>query len=296
MGGTTIEQQTPSDQTQQPVDGCGGALGSPGVIKIQKTHPTPADPFHESVYKLIPLEFIPPVKQKQYRSKFADQARKEYVTGQKSTASMGPAKVLVNGTDGFLKEGDGNKVKMQIQAINQEAYAPDKTIRKADVPKDVPVIEKATRKDFIKQNALENINSSAKKPLDNTPAYRFKSAYGKTPTYILKRRQFESEKEFSMQEMEEALLATPEGKKQAQMIKEGLVPLPEEERAKILEGLKANWEKLNSDYQKLSLTVDTVPKIARKVSMEQQLKQLETHIAKFSHSNILVNFTSAYRH
>jgi uncharacterized protein YpuA (DUF1002 family) len=43
----------------------------------------------------------------------------------------------------------------------------------------------------------------------------------------------------------------------------GMILLPEEERHRILEGLKANWEKLNSDYQKLSLTVDTVPKIAR---------------------------------
>ena len=42
-----------------------------------------------------------------------------------------------------------------------------------------------------------------------------------------------------------------------------MVLLPEEERTRLLEGLKANWEKLNSDYQKLSLTVDTVPKIAR---------------------------------
>ncbi|KAJ3289949.1 hypothetical protein HDU79_003660 [Rhizoclosmatium sp. JEL0117] len=283
MGGASVDQQSDALQTgDQP-------------IKITKSHPTPTDPFNESVYNLIPIEIIPPAKQKQYRSKFADQARKEYYTGLKNAASMGPAKVFVNGTDGFMKKGDGNKVKMQIQAINKEAYCPDKTVRKANVPKDTPVIIETSKKDFIKQNALENINSSAKKPLDNTPAYRFKPDYGKTPTYILKRRQSESEKGFSMQEMEDALMSTPEGKKQAQMMKEGLVPLPEDERTKILEGLKANWEKLNSDYQKLSLTVDTVPKIARKVNMEQQLKQLETHISKFSHSNILVNFNSAYK-
>ena len=44
---------------------------------------------------------------------------------------------------------------------------------------------------------------------------------------------------------------------------DGKVLLPEEERLRILTGLKANWEQLNSDYMKLSLTVDTVPKIAR---------------------------------
>ncbi|KAJ3402960.1 hypothetical protein HDU80_004603 [Chytriomyces hyalinus] len=258
--------------------------------KIIKSHPTPADPFRESVYNLIPIEYIPPEKQKQYRSKFADQARREYVSGQKTAASMGPPKVFVNGTDGFLKKGDGASLKPKVKA-----HTPERVMRKAEVPKDKPVIIDTSKKDFIKLNALENINSSAKKPQNNTPAYRFKQDYGKTPTYILKKRQSEAEKEFSMEEMEEALMSSPQGKQQAQMMKEGLVPLPEEERGKILDGLKKNWEKLNSDYQKLSLTVDTVPKIARKVNMEKQLRQLETHIAKFSHSNILVNFNSVYK-
>ena len=84
----------------------------------------------------------------------------------------------------------------------------------------------------------------------------------------------------------------------------GCVLLPEEERVRILDGLKSNWEKLNSDYQKLSLTVDTVPKIARydckeishcrKVNMENQLKHLEEHIQKFSNTNIYVDFNSLY--
>lgn len=68
--------------------------------------------------------------------------------------------------------------------------------------------------------------------------------------------------------------------------------LPEEERIKILEVLKSNWEKVRSDYQRLSLTVDTVPKIARKVNMEKQLKEYEELIAKFSNTNIHVKYDS----
>ncbi len=49
----------------------------------------------------------------------------------------------------------------------------------------------------------------------------------------------------------------------AKQFKNGLVLLPEAERTKILDGLMANWNKVNSDYQKLSLTVDTIPKITR---------------------------------
>ena len=76
---------------------------------------------------------------------------------------------------------------------------------------------------------------------------------------------------------------------------QGIVQMPEDERIKILAGLKKNWEKLNQDYQRLSLTVDTVPKIARKVNMEQQLKEYEDLIDRFSNTNIHVNFSSLYQ-
>lgn len=83
-----------------------------------------------------------------------------------------------------------------------------------------------------------------------------KKDYARTPDYLKKRneelKQAEIDRIQYLHEQEAAKTA-----------REGIIPLPEEERAKILSGLKANWEKLNSDYQKLSLTVDTVPKIAR---------------------------------
>ena len=66
--------------------------------------------------------------------------------------------------------------------------------------------------------------------------------------------------------------------------------MPEQERAQILASLKDTWTKLNNDYQRLSLTVDTVPKIARKITMEHSLKKVEDDIEKFSHPNILVRF------
>jgi hypothetical protein len=92
----------------------------------------------------------------------------------------------------------------------------------------------------------------AKKPPPPPPKYLKKKDYGVTPTYIVKRN--EEEKGRHEHELEE---------KHDEIGDEGLVMLPEKERLSILEGLKKNWQKLNSDYQKLSLTVDTVPKIAR---------------------------------
>ncbi|KAJ1516439.1 Nudix hydrolase 21, chloroplastic [Coelomomyces lativittatus] len=78
--------------------------------------------------------------------------------------------------------------------------------------------------------------------------------------------------------------ATPSGS-------EGVPPdleLPEDQRLLLLKGLKTNWEKMNSEYQKLSLTVDTVPKITRKLTIEAQLKQLEEDIQRFSHEKIRI--------
>ncbi|KAI9356747.1 calmodulin-binding-domain-containing protein [Zopfochytrium polystomum] len=227
-----------------------------------------------------------------YRSKFAKEARKEYVSGMKPSASMGPAKVQVNKPDEFLRRGDRER-----KAPAATKYEPDRTVRKAPVPKAQPPAAAPSNKNFIKQNALENINSLAKKPNNAEPAYRFKPDYGKKPSYLVSQQQRRlaaaeaKRKEEEEEEAEDEQGGGGGGGERAP----GMVVLPEAERIKVLEGLKANWAKLNNDYQKLSLTVDTVPKIARKVNMEQQLRQIESHIAKFSHKNILVNFNPAYR-
>ncbi|KAJ3113497.1 hypothetical protein HDU96_003320 [Phlyctochytrium bullatum] len=276
--GSSSGGQAPSTATA----GTGTTTVAPNG-KIIHHNPTPADVFDESVYSLLPVEYTPPAKQNMYRSKFAGQARAEYVAGKKDAASMGPAKIEVNKTDGYLKKGDREKKKPHT-----DTFQPDRSVRKAPVPKEPGVAPAATKKDFIKLNALENINSSAKKPNDSTVDYRHKKDYGTAPSYLVKRQKdIERAKHEQAKQQQEETANMP--------TKDGLVPLPEDERIRILEGLKANWEKLNSDYQKLSLTVDTVPKIARKVNMEQQLKQLEDHIAKFSHPNILVSFNSAFR-
>jgi hypothetical protein len=80
-------------------------------------------------------------------------------------------------------------------------------------------------------------------------------------------------------------------KQSAVLESKGIISMPESERLTILSGLKKNWQKLNFDYQKLSLTVDTVPKIARKVNMEKELKEYEGLIEKFDNTHILVNFS-----
>ena len=90
--------------------------------------------------------------------------------------------------------------------------------------------------------------------------YTTKPDYGKVPDYLSKRTSASKEEksllQHEMSEREKAQIL-------AAQMERGIVPLPEEERQQVLFGLKNNWERLNSDYQKLSLTVDTVPKITR---------------------------------
>ncbi|KAJ3045657.1 hypothetical protein HDV00_007783 [Rhizophlyctis rosea] len=262
---------------------------------IVRAHPIPDSAFEESVYDLIP-EVIPPAERAaRYQSNFAGQARVEYRSGRKPWASMGVPHVEVKGKKTGPGEGEFlHKRDREVGVVDAAKYEPDRTIRKAPVPKEPGKIPSPPQKDFIKLNALDNINTPAKKPPPPPPSYLTKASYGRTPSYLVKRIHEDEERHahpLTGDTIGDAVKRESLGMPASQS---GLISLPEDERAKILEGLKKNWTKLNSDYQKLSLTVDTVPKISRKVNMEQQLKLLEDNIHKFSHPNILVNFAGAY--
>ena len=83
-----------------------------GAMRKDKSTPRntvsiPSDPLMENVYKLIPEEYLPSPKDQRYRSKFAEQARKEYKANVKPAASMGPLKVPLPPKTEFLKKGGG---------------------------------------------------------------------------------------------------------------------------------------------------------------------------------------------
>jgi hypothetical protein len=93
--------------------------------------------------------------------------------------------------------------------------------------------------------------------------YRKKTDYGKTPEYLAERKT-ELEKQHQDKKVAEQLAA-------ANVAPTGFVVLPETERLAILSGLQSNLNKLNSDYGKMSLVIDTVPKINRCVSIAHQM-------------------------
>lgn len=63
--------------------------------------------------------------------------------------------------------------------------------------------------------------------------------------------------------------------------------LTEQERAAILDGLKANWEDIQDQYQGLSVVTDTIPKKCKKERLEAQMKQLEKDIELFEKHKII---------
>ncbi|KAJ3254036.1 hypothetical protein HK103_007575 [Boothiomyces macroporosus] len=219
--------------------------------QLEKKHdpraaiPIPADPYLESVYSLIPEEYIAPPKEKRYKSHYSTQARKEYVSDTKKAASMGPAKVPLPAPSHFLKKRQGVPKK-------EGWFMPKKTKKES-------------------------------------PSFLSKKDYGRTPEYLKKRVLEIKEAELNLAN---SLALKQQEQQQSALEEQGILVLPDEERERILKGLKENWEQLNNDYQRLSLTVDTVPKIARKVNMEQQLKQYEDLIDRFSHTNIHVSFNT----
>jgi Mg2+/Co2+ transporter CorB len=75
---------------------------------------------------------------------------------------------------------------------------------------------------------------------------------------------------FKQQVEQQAIDAQIRAKKDAAeaLARKGYAPLPEEERVRILQGLKVNLEKVTFEYGKISMVVDTIGKIRRLVSME----------------------------
>jgi hypothetical protein len=140
---------------------------------------------------------------------------------------------------------------------------------KPDVPKtsDAPVMNLVTSKNFVVANAVETILAAPKKVTTQAKDYLNKDDYGKVPKYLKNiKNDIEAEYDYirMLQEQEEEEAASQHR------------TMPEEERIAILNGLKAKWEAVNTEFQGAAhLTVlDSSGKIYRKEKWESQLAQI----------------------
>lgn len=154
---------------------------------------------------------------------------------------------------------------------------------KPDVPKtsDMPVMNLVTSKNFVVANAVETILAAPKKVTSQAKDYLSKEDYGKVPKYLKNIKQdIQAEYDYIRQ------LQDQEDAEQASAFR----PLPEEERVALLNGLKAKWEAVNTEFQGAAhLTVlDSSGKVYRKEKWEAQLAQIEKDIEKLNRRNITV--------
>jgi hypothetical protein len=257
----------------------------------------------ESIYDLIPKPKAQVVKPPMHRSKYphdttptgstfgaanssqiavtnisGDYADIKRVHNHKSEgAHMGKQNHYSDPTK-FLKKQTHGPLAQPKKFVYAQTLKPPVDARR---PKAVAAREK---KDYITQNALAAITSEAKKRDDTPKQYTKKADYGKKPAYLDRvKNEISQETEYIKQIMEAE-------NNQIRSHQPQLRQLPEEERLDLLKDLKEKWSKVNQKYQLGAHTtrLDTIGKIRRKEQHEQELKDLETAIAKMSRSPVYI--------
>ena len=243
----------------------------------------------ESIYNLVPVEYVEPPKPAIYRSKHDPSTP---VTGSTfgthgTTQILGAGSLKKKASSLFGKPPRSQmpdpknfltKAKKDIPAPGTFRY--NEEFRKEAVPKrdDRPVMGlRTSTKNFITANAVEAIlavPSSTMKPEE--PDYLQKADYGKSPAYLQQvKDEIQRENDMIDAYVKEQMGYSDDNDDVAD-------ELDQQDRANLIDALKAKWDFVNANYQKIThnVNLDTVGKIKRKESMEKQLKSLEADISK----------------
>ncbi|GAQ87417.1 hypothetical protein KFL_003510110 [Klebsormidium nitens] len=234
----------------------------------------------ESVYALIP----PAVETKQrppiYRSLQpgeVDPSQFEMGCGTvKKAATFGPPRgTLKPSTNTYLRKHSKEPALPDPGPLSQT-----KAKLKPDLPKDRPIMGLVSAKNFVTANAIENILASPKKLKDAPPLATQKKDYGKVPGYLTKvKDQVKREKEH-IEHLTQKMMHDGAS--------DGIRHMSEEERQELIVGLKQKWQRINEAYQKMSFTLDTGTKKAKKEQYEAELAQIEKDIETLSRRVVLV--------
>ena len=265
----------------------------------------------ESIYSLIPKEYVPPPKPKRYHSKFPPETYPTASTFWYFLYSLRTSSKVISNVQGDYEFFSGPHLHKSMSATFgrlKGALRPDPelfqkkntgTIKLPDVKKfarmedrkpavtsrtERPIMGLKTDKNFIVANAVEAILQAPKRlPEPEDPLKR--KTYGQVPTYIAKiKKDIDSEYE-ALQQMHRE--AEAEGDKQRYL-------LPPEEQKELIDGLKKKWEAVNREYQTTThvVKVDTQGLKRRKETCEAQLAQIEKDIKTLSKPYVFVDATS----
>jgi len=145
-----------------------------------------------------------------------------------------------------------------------------------------PPMNLVTSKNFVVANAVEVILAAPRKTSEGAKDYLNKEDYGKVPKYLTQIKKDITDEYDYIRQLQEAQMA---------QMGAATKPLEEAERVRMIEGLKAKWEAVNTEYQgQTHLTkLDTTGKMARKEKYEAELSQIEKDIEKLNRKNIIID-------
>jgi len=265
----------------------------------------------ESIYNLIPKEYVQPAKEPLYRSKFnpnipptastfghvtTSVPKVANVSGntqefagphpaKASTATMGKAKGTVKPqTDSFRKKGTGT-MGFVYSPSKDSNFNYEHEYKKPAVPKkdEKPIMGLQSTKNYIVANAVENMLSQPK-IIEQPTKYAEKKDFGKVPKYLENikdqmNREYEHIKAVHIQDEEER-------------DKEKFL-MSEEELRILRDGLKKKWDIVNKEYQSIThiVKLDTVGLRRKKEECEKQLAQIEKDLDKLNKAYIFVDTT-----
>lgn len=260
----------------------------------------------ESIYSLIPKEYVPPPKPKRYHSKFPPgtnptastfclrttskvisnvHGEYDYFSGPHLSKSLSATFGQFKGAakpqpDQFIKKGTGTIKLPEVRKFARSGERkPPVTTRD-----ERPILGLQTEKNFIVANAVDVILKAPKKlPEPEDPLKR--RSYGQVPPYLSKIKQDLNSEYETLQQLHRE--AEAEADKQRYL-------LPAEEVQELISGLKKKWEAVNREYQNVThiVKVDTHGLKRRKEGCEAQLAQIEKDIQTLSKPYVFVDATT----
>eukprot|EP00746_Dinoflagellata_sp_MGD_P161773 gnl/MRDRNA2_/MRDRNA2_89045_c0_seq1.p1 gnl/MRDRNA2_/MRDRNA2_89045_c0~~gnl/MRDRNA2_/MRDRNA2_89045_c0_seq1.p1 ORF type:complete len:277 (+),score=85.39 gnl/MRDRNA2_/MRDRNA2_89045_c0_seq1:87-917(+) len=190
---------------------------------------------------------------------------------------------------GFLKVGDKNTKVASLADVKKDQphlLQPSvlKTKNKPSIPKkdDTPIMNLVSSKNFVVANAVETILAAPKKSAQASKDYLHKEDYGKVPKYLEHiKNDIDAEYEY-IQHLQQQQMEAAQSSSRL---------LTDDEKFGMIQGLKAKWEAVNTDYQATThLTkLDTIGKVRRKEKYEAELTQIEKDIEKLNRKHIYVD-------
>lgn len=243
---------------------------------------------------MVPKEEQEAPRSQRYTSRYSETVKAEANSKKSPGKLYGPKGGVKPDPKQYVKKGHGETIRPK-KSVKKEVASPTVLVPKpeprlpAEIQRKVPrhnetaKLAPRTTKDYVRSNFQETTSISPRKNTPKyidkpggtggrhniQPSYSSKPTYGKTPKYLTQRKQ---ELQTARDQQQSAALESDETKSMQQ--------ISPQEHQDILNGLKANLDLVQKEYQGLSMVTDTISKKQRRKRLEAEIGQLEADISK----------------